>query len=205
MKRFIFLLLAALLVLGLRGPSQGGENDAVKPINLDKLNTTEDENDTFVATDGLTLYCASNKSGTYGILTSKRSASKDPWPAGKPLLVSKDMDQRSPFLFKSDLYFASNEIPDEKLIKLRNFDIFKKIGMQAPTPLPGGGVNEKTDELHPWITSAGKEFYFSRKTDEGWKLMVASGPVPGPMGKAKEVRSPAGFHPPPPSQTTPPS
>jgi WD40-like Beta Propeller Repeat len=194
MNRLIFLLLAALLVLGLRGPSRGGENDAVKPINLDKLNTTEDENDPFVATDGLTLYYASNKSGTYGILISKRSAGKDPWPAGKPLLVSKDMDQRSPFLFKSDLYFASNEIPDEKLIKLRNFDIFKKIGMQAPTPLPGGGVNEKTDELHPWITPAGKEFYFSRKTDEGWKLMVASGPVPGPIGKVKEVGFGAGFH-----------
>src|SRR5260370_20362302 len=66
--------------------------------------------------------------------------------------------------------------------------------MQAPVPLPGGGVNEKTDELHPWITPAGKEFYFSRKTDQGWKLMVASGPVPGPIGKVKEVGFAAGFH-----------
>src|SRR5258708_5408763 len=103
MKRLTFSLLLALLILGLHSPTQGGDGDAVKPVNLDKLNTTADEDDPFAATDGLTLYYASNKSGTYGILVSKRAAAKDAWPAGKPMLVSKDMDQRSPFLFKSDL------------------------------------------------------------------------------------------------------
>jgi hypothetical protein len=193
MQRIIFPLLAGLLVLGVRGSSEGGEND-VKPINLEKLNTAADEDDPFVSTDGLSLYYASNKAGTYGILVSKRGAGKDAWPAGKALLVSKDFDQRSPFLFKNDLYFASNEVPDEKLAKLRNFDIFKKIGMQAPIPLPGGGINERTDESNPWITASGKEFYFSRKTEDGWKLFVAKGPTPGPIGKAKEVGFAKGVH-----------
>src|SRR5262249_50051138 len=55
-------------------------------------------------------------------------------------------------------------------------------------------VNSPDDELHPWITPAGKEFYFSRKTKEGWMLFMANGPSPGPIGKAKSVGFPAGFH-----------
>jgi hypothetical protein len=193
MKRIVFPLLAGLLVLGVRGASEGGES-AIKPINLEKLNTAADEDDPFAAVDGLSLYYASNKAGTYGIMVSQRKSSKEAWPAGKALLLSKDCDQRSPFQFKNDLYFASNEVPDEKLAKLRNFDIFKKIGMQAPVPLPGGGINEKTDESNPWVTASGKEFYFSRKTEDGWKLLVANGPTPGPIGKAKEVGFAKGFH-----------
>ena len=188
-----FALLAGLLVLGVGGPADGGEKD-VEPINLEKLNTAGDEDDPFVSADGLSLYYASKKSGTYGILISKRTSSKAAWPAGKALLVNKDFDQRSPFQFKSDLYFASNEVPDEKLAKLRNFDLLKKIGVQAPILLLGEGINEKTDELYPWITASGKEFYFSRKTDDGWKLFVAKGPTPGPISKAKEVGFAKGYH-----------
>src|SRR5258707_14574674 len=103
MKPSAFPIIPAFLLLAQCIPTQGGENDAVKPVNLEKLNTTSDEDDPFVATDGLTLYYASNKSGTYGILTSKRTSSKEEWTAGKPLRRSNDMDQRSPFLFKRDL------------------------------------------------------------------------------------------------------
>ena len=146
----------------------------------------------FAAADGLSLYYASNAGGTYGILMSKRVLINQLWPAGKPVLVSKDFDHRSPFLFKNELYYAANEVPDPKLADLKNFDIFRKVEMLAPIPLLG--LDEKTDELHPWITPAGKEFYFSRKTEEGWKLFVANGPVPGPIGKAKPVGFDPGFH-----------
>jgi hypothetical protein len=193
MTRITLALLAGLLVFGVQGSSQAGENE-VKPINLEKLNTAADEDDPFVSADNLSLYYASNKTGTFGILVSKRASSKATWPAGKALLVSKDFDQRSPFQFKNELYFTSNEIPDEKLAKLRNFDIYKKIGMQAPLPLLGEGINERTDESHPWITPSGKEFYFSRKTEDGWKLFVAKGPTPGPISKAKAVGFAKGFH-----------
>jgi hypothetical protein len=193
MQRIGFVLFACLLVLGVRGSSEGGEED-VKPVNLEKVNTAGDEDDPFISADNLSLYFAAKKTGTYGIMVSKRSSGKAAWPAGKALLASKDFDQRSPFQFKKDLYFSSNEIPDEKLAKLRNFDIYKKIGMQAPIPLLGEGINERTDESHPWITPSGKEFYFSRKTEDGWKLFVAKGPTPGPIGKAKAVGFAKGFH-----------
>jgi hypothetical protein len=48
--------------------------------------------------------------------------------------------------------------------------------------------------LHPWITQSGKEFYFSRRLDDGWTHFMAQGPVPGPIGKAKKVGFPAGYH-----------
>jgi hypothetical protein len=60
--------------------------------------------------------------------------------------------------------------------------------------LPLLGISEKEDELHPWITTSGKEFYFSRKLEDGWIQFVAAGPLPGPIGKAKMVGFPPGFH-----------
>jgi hypothetical protein len=215
MKRFLIPLFAGLLILGVRGLSEGGDKDAVTPVNLEKLNTPGDEDDPFIAANGLSLYYAhrkeaakktdaeekkgkkdkkTDKAPTFSILVSKRSSGKDAWPVGKVVFSSPDADYRSPFLYKSDLYFASNEVPDEKLAALKNFDIFKRIAMQAHFPLPGETVNEKTDEMHPWITASGKEFYFSRKTADGWKLFVATGPVPGPIGKAKAVGFETGFH-----------
>src|SRR5262249_48674126 len=128
---------------------------------------------------------------TFGIYLSKRTG-KDTYPAGKALLVSKDADQRSPFLFKTTLFYATNEVPDPSLAKEKNFDIWKKDGMLASVPVLG--ISEKTDELHPCITPAGKEFYFSRKMKDGWKLFVANGPTPGPIGKAKEVGFAEGYH-----------
>src|SRR5262249_15139549 len=46
----------------------------------------------------------------------------------------------------------------------------------------------------PCLSAGGKEFYFSRKTGQGWKLFVAAGPVPGPIGNAKEVGFGPNFH-----------
>src|SRR5262249_29291334 len=40
----------------------------------------------------------------------------------------------------------------------------------------------------------GDVLYFSRKTEEGWRVFAARGPEPGPIGKAKEVDLPAGYH-----------
>jgi hypothetical protein len=184
------MLFAGLLLVGVRDRAPAGDAGEIKPINVENLNTEADEDDPFVG-DGTALYYASNAGGTYGIWVSKRGTSKD-WPAGKKFLVSKDADQRSPFLHKGTLYYATNEIPDPSLKKEQNFDIWKKEGMLAAVPVLG--ISEKTDELHPWITPGGKEFYFSRKTEEGWKLFVARGPTPGPIGKAEPVGFPKGFH-----------
>jgi hypothetical protein len=169
-------------------------NDAIKVLNLERLNTTADESDPFPAADGLTLLYASNQTGDWNILAARRGAATQAWPAGKPYpaLANKGFDERSPFIHRTTLYYAKNEVPDEKLASLKNFDLFQRPAMLAPVPLLG--ISDKTDELNPWITPGGKEFYFSRKTDEGWVQMIAHGPVPGPIGDAKLVGFPPNFH-----------
>lgn len=186
------MLVLALLSVSLIG-RQAGAGDDLKLVNLEKINTDADEDDPFVTPSGLTLLYASNKAGTYDILTSKRSAAGLPFPTGKPYLASKEDDERSPFLFQGTslhLYFATNHVPDEKLKDLKNFDIVRKTGERAPLPLLG--ISEKEDEMHPWLTPSGKEFYFSRKLKEGWVMFVTQGDVPGP-GLAKQVGFPPGF------------
>jgi hypothetical protein len=189
---FALLITAGLVLPALHGAAPK-QQQPLKPINLDKVNTDADEVDPFLAPDGLALYYASNKSGTFDVFVSRRASAANTWPAGKPLkLNSKDADARSPFFRGATLYFAANKVPDKKLEDLRNFDLWRMIGQRAPLPLPG--VSEKEDELHPWITPKGDIFYFSRKTDEGWCVFAARGPEPGPIGDAKPVDLPAGFH-----------
>lgn len=191
MKRALFLL-AGLVIVGQQLPAWAGDKDTLKPVNVEKVNTAGDEVDPFAGPDNLTLYYAARTSGTFGIYVSRRGNANQAWPAGKRFQVSKEADQRSPFVHKGVFYFATNEVPDPELAKEKNFDIVQKRGMQAPLPLLG--VSEKTDERDPWITPAGKEFYFSRKTEDGWKLFMAAGPTPGPIGKARAVGFPEGFH-----------
>jgi hypothetical protein len=171
-----------------------GEPEPIKAVNLEKLNTAADEDDPFASDSQTFFYAVKPANGTYDIHMSRRSAANAAWPAGKPVpaLASKDADERSPFVFKQTLYFATNAIPDEKLKDRKNFDIKQRTGERAALPLIG--ISEAEDELHPWVTAGGREFYFSRKEDKGWILMRAEGPVPGPIGKAKAVGFPPDFH-----------
>ena len=192
--RYSILLAAALgllLVFTCERNADGGDAP-VKPVNLEKLNTAADEEDPFLTPDGLTLLYASKALGSYDIYKSTRLLLSRPFGPGKTFIADKGADERAPFLFKDKYYFSSNEVPDPKFAKFKNFDILWQIGFQRPLPLLGE-INTQADEMYPWVTPAGKELYFSRKTKEGWKLMVANGPVPGPIGKAKEVGFPANF------------
>jgi WD40-like Beta Propeller Repeat len=188
MKRLLIVALALGCILGLRTFSAAGDK-LVPAVNLDKVNTPADEDDPFVLPDK-TLLFASNASGHFVLMQSLWSRG---WQKAKPIpgLESKDTDYRSPFYRNGDLYFTSNEVPDESLKDLKNYDLKKSTSGRAPLPLPG--VSTKEDELHPWVTRDGREFYFSRKTKEGWKLLVAEGPTPGPIGDAKEVGFDSGF------------
>jgi hypothetical protein len=191
MPRHLVTLTATALALVTLPPAPGGDPGSLNPVNLDKVNTDADEDDPFVTPDGGVLYYASNKSGRFKIRYARRTAKG--WSAGQPLPTSgaKDADERSPFLNRERFYFSTNEAPEEFKDR-KNFDLKVRVGTRAPLILPG--VSEPEDELHPWVAAGGREFYFSRKTKEGWKLFVARGPVPGPIGEAKEVGFAAGFH-----------
>jgi hypothetical protein len=193
MKSLLSALAAFTLALTALYAAPGGDDESIKPINLERLNTEADETDPFITADGLTLYYSSDAPGTFDILVSQRRSANSPWMPGTRLrLNSKSHDARSPFLWRGMLYYATNKIPDEKLKDLKNFDIVQKKGARAPLPLLG--ISEKEDELHPWITPTGSFFYFSRKTEDGWRLFAARGPQPGPIGGSKLVDLPLDFH-----------
>lgn len=197
MRRFVPVFVCLGLGFLDASPLVAGGKEELKPTNLEKLNTPADEVDPFVL-DNATLLYATNDSGKFEIRMSKRTTAAGAFPAGKvyrPYLSSKDYDCRSPFAWKQTLFFAQNKIPDKKFESLRNFDFYQATGERAPLALPV--VNEIEDELFPWVAANGKEFYFSRKTKEGWKLFVASGPgpgpAPGPIGKGTPVGFEVGF------------
>jgi hypothetical protein len=168
--------------------------EAARPVNVDKINTAADEDNPFVASTSLLLLYASNAAGTWDIMYSDKSSLAKPWSAGKPYagFAGKDVNECSPFIWRDRFFFATDWIPDEKLKDLKNYDLKQKYRQSAPLILPG--ISEKEDEKHPWITSLGKEFYFSRKTKEGWTLLVAKGPEPGPIGEPRPVGFEPGFH-----------
>jgi WD40-like Beta Propeller Repeat len=165
--------------------------DLAKAVNLEKLNTAADDTDPYPL-DATRMLYATNAGGQFAVLLSRRGGAMAPWPAGKPFIAPNDSDVRTPFYFKELQYFASNQVSDDKFAKLKNYDLYKRINESAFMPLLGG-INEPTDEMRPWITANGAEFYFSRKLKDGWTQFVATGPVPGPIGKAKEVGFPARY------------
>ena len=65
--------------------------------------------------------------------------------------------------------------------KEASFDIFAAI---KPLPGPDKVFNEPRaiekidtadgDEMYPWLTKDGKDLYFSRKTKEGWRVLMSS-------------------------------
>jgi Tol biopolymer transport system component len=193
MYRSLAVALTFVGLLTFVPPTPAQDDDRLKPTNLAKLNTAADEVDPFPTRDGKFLLYASNAEGTFDILFASRSGND--WVTGKPFaLNTKEADERSPFLYKNGtvLYFATNAVPDPKLKALKNYDLKMKEGTRAPLPLHG--ISTRADELHPWVTADGREFYFSRRTDEGWKLLVAEGPNPGPIKGGNEVGFPADFH-----------
>jgi hypothetical protein len=193
MRYWILPITAAGLIIASAGQRNADGGDPIKIVNLEKLNTEADEEDPSPTPDGNGLLYAVKGKDSYDIFVAKRASAKVPFPAGKPFIFDKVADERCPFMFKDKYFFATNEVPDAKFAKLKNFDILMQIGFQKPAPVLGE-INSKADEMYPWITPDGKEFYFSRKTEEGWKLFLAKGPIPGPIGKAKEVGFAVDFH-----------
>ncbi len=171
---------------------ESAAQDPVKAYNLDKLNTAGDEEDPAPTPDGFAFFFARKEQKHYDIYRSTRPTGTATFGPGKPFMFARGADVRCPQAHQNKLYFVTNEVPDPKFADLKNFDIRWQIGTQAPLSLISD-VNSKADEMYPWVTASGKDLYFSRKTEDGWKLFVANGPVPGPIGKSKEVGFPTGF------------
>ncbi len=165
-------------------------------INLEAVNSTADDTDPYVDPTGKLLAFSSNRGGTFDILYTQRRSRTFSKPRLLEKAASRDADERSPSIFyrrgeNPQIYFATNKVRDEKFKDLKNFDIQFLVSTRAPLDLVG--LSKREDEMHPCVVSGGKEFFFSRKLDNGWTLFVAKGPALGPVGGGKEVGFEPGF------------
>jgi WD40-like Beta Propeller Repeat len=201
------LLLAAFAGLCLWALPIGSPRAADKmdgPIHL-TCNTAANEDDPQVSSSGLFLFYSSDAAGKYDIMVSVRSNLRQVWPKGRSFegdYIQSKVDDRSTFLttdfrYPQYLFFAT-----KKDKEINNFDIYvaTRLGPRstytAPTPL--NTVCTETDELHPWLTADGRRLYFSRKTKDGWKILVASRTATtgaAGFGQPQELKDlPVGFH-----------
>jgi Tol biopolymer transport system component len=177
--------------------------ESLKPVNLVKLNTENDEQDPFQTVDGNTLYYVSNAKGNFNIMMATRSKAGPSWSSGKivkGLNPDETSDRRSPFLTKDGkFYFASNAVPKNPEIKfVKNYDLYfsRKYSARQTFTQPTAVIAlcTEADELHPWVTPSGKEIYFSRKTEKGWQVLVAKGPAQGAITAPKPLDLPIDLH-----------
>lgn len=181
------------------------EPNILKPVNL-AINTAADEADPHVSSNHLTLFYAAHTGQRWELRSSTRMMGNDPWPPGTPLpdIKSKDSDFRSPFLttdgkYPQRFYYSSNMDPLTRGEKGDNYDLYYHVKFDAKGGFGSYNavvtVGTEQDELHPWLTPDELQLYFSRKTDEGWRLFVSRRPKDGgQFGPPEQVKLPPGFH-----------
>jgi hypothetical protein len=197
-------LALGLAVLAFPGAREAAA-EPLQPSNLEKLNTTRDEDEPHVASNLRRLYYATDASGKWEIRVSQRRATNQPWPPGKPVedLQSK-ADCRSVFVtpegtYPQRLFFATNRDPEKEDARGGNFDLYFVI-KQLPssdftTATPIHPVCTAADELHPWLTKDNLKLYFSRNDKDAWHVYVAKrASAKEQFGKPVRVELPDGFH-----------
>jgi hypothetical protein len=201
------VLFATLLGLALVLPAGSALERArtakpIKPVNL-TVNTAGDEDEPHVADAGLTLYYAVQQKGGSALFSVHRRLTTRAWPKkGEEVedYIKNKGAIRSVYAtqgrdYPHYLYFAAKDKEG------KNHDLFVAVrqgsGKAWSAPTPVANVNSDADELHPWLSADGKSLYFSRKTADGWRVLVstrASATGAGGWREPKEVDLPAGFH-----------
>jgi WD40-like Beta Propeller Repeat len=203
MKLASLTVMVVLVALALTiSAAQSDEPKLLAPTNL-AINTEADEDDPCLASNGLTLYYASNAKGKFDILVSTRPNLNAKWPAGKLLndYVRTEVNDRGVSLtpegkYPQFIYFAT-----QKDKQTNNYDLYVCVKLAAgkaftePTPVQATATAE--DEMYPWLSGDGKQLYFSRKEKDVWKQYVATRPqATGAQGfdKPERVPLPPDFH-----------
>ena len=156
-----------------------GQVPLVNPINL-AVNTKADEDDPFLSSGGLTLWYSCNSKGKFDILMAKRRTLRSAWGKGElpDSYIRSEVDDRGSCLTRDGvspqyLYFATLKDKDTK-----NFDLYVAVkqddGKAFTEPTPVQATNSEADEMNPWLSADGKQLYFSRKTNEGWRVYVST-------------------------------
>jgi hypothetical protein len=139
-------------------------------------------------------------------MLAERSKNTQPWPAGDALEgPDAETDNCCPFLTRDnhDLFYATKivvKVPAGQAAPAANFDLVTSIkltdGKQVTSPTPLLALCTAADEMHPWLTADSRTIYFSRKTEEGWRVFTATRKTAKePFGEPRIVEElPAGLH-----------
>jgi WD40-like Beta Propeller Repeat len=202
MRRFLATLTAALMVsVGGLHSSKAEEGDLIEVTNL-TFNTSADEDDPHLAEGGLALYYTLSTKGEDNLRVARRRGAASAWPAKTTLIddyIKNKGETRSAFAtqgrYPQWLYFAAKDD------KGKNYDLFVSVKQAAgrvwTEPTPVMNVNSEEDECFPWVAADNKALYFSRKTKDGWKLMISTrtnAAGPGGWRDPEEVGLLVGFH-----------
>ena len=191
MYRYAILPALAISLLVLAFPEARSDSGTrLYPRNLKQLNTAADEDDPCPYDGGRVhrLYYASNGPGRFTLMVSKRDKNGQWLPGEEVQGQDNTVDNRSPCLTLDghDLYFAVKDIvkaPNKDDQPMANFDIVHATNLGDPGRFTQGtpvqAICTAADELHPWVTTDGRELFFSRKTEQGWRVFVASRPQKG--------------------------
>lgn len=179
MNKLAILLLAVLAAIGLSlAADAADEVKLVKPVNL-PINTKADEDDPFLSSRGRTLWYSSNAEGKFDIMMAQRRTVRSTWGKGEvpDSYMQSQVDDRDPCLtrdrvYPQYLYFATLKDKDTK-----NFDLYVAVKQGREKvftePTPVQAASSDADERHPWLSADGKQLYFSRKTEDGWRVFVS--------------------------------
>jgi Tol biopolymer transport system component len=208
MRKLSLAVLALLLTVAVALPAE--EKEPVKPAKPVSLafNTAEDEDDPYPAPNGLKLYYTTKVKGKTVLRMSARANAGQPWRAGKEpdelYVISKDTEVRGLYLVgeaRPPFYvFYASKKPDDKEA---TFDIFAAIkNLPGPdkvfeTPTPILSIDTPEEEMHPWLSADGRSLYFSRKTKEGWRVLMAQRKTATGLagfGEPITLDLPPGFH-----------
>jgi hypothetical protein len=201
------VILVGFLLVAIPSPaSEENEDSLLKPVNL-TVNSRADEEDPHLSSDRLKLYFARLDKGKWEIMVAQRRSTRSNWSTPRVLGayvqtpahdrgLSLTLEQRYP----QYLYYATTRDREAG-----NYDIYVAVnqGLRSGTftsPTSVDEVNTKEDERDPWLTGDGQHLFFSRKTDDGWRVFVVSRPrrqvsSSRGFGEAKLLRElPPGFH-----------
>jgi hypothetical protein len=193
------LVLAAGWLAWPAAPGTALQPPALPVTSLDRVNTPADEDDPFLAADGLQLFFTSNAGGSFELMAASRRTKGAPFANAKPLdELNGKTDDVSPFLLPREpdgseyVFFATQS-------DAKNFDIFFTRRTKPDGPfqrIAKAAVHQvctDEDELHPWLTSDAKELYFSRKTKDGWRVGWAHGSARRSFDKVDILDLPVGY------------
>jgi Tol biopolymer transport system component len=149
--------------------SRSSASDSFGSITaLTSLNSAKEDVDPWISEDGLTIYFASNRAGTFDLYKATRSSTTVAFNAPAPLLInSVTEDDTQPFLTSDgkDLYFSA-----VRTITGPSFDIYHSTfasNVWSPPTLLSSVSSSSSDDDEPVVSYDKLTMYFASARNNG--------------------------------------